>query len=272
VKAAAIAPSESKAATEAPAKTGASTPERKPEKKGLSLPPSPSAQKVPPEAVGQIKELTELIKKTSDSVTKDTLFKKLRDLLSGLQPFIPSKDAKQMIDDAISSFIKDKADDAIMAILEAITGKSPSTMPENRNQTGPDVQQKDLGERIVQGPKITIKDAPAPAPKFSFQYRSGPQKSYEAGAAIKFTLIPPDGFSPSPPFKYLVIVAESDRNVVNPEKGWFAKVQLESASPKLIELLAPPEPGKYVFRVDIGLRGPDYSSVQEFEVSAPQKK
>ena len=266
---AAAAPPEAKAATDAPSKTANDAPEKRPEAKGTSLPPSPTAQKAPSAAVGQIKELTELIKKTSDAATKDTLVRKLRDVLSGLQPFIPAKDAKQMINDAIRSFVKDGADEAIMTILKAITGKSPSTMPENRNQTGPDVQQKDLGEHIFQGPKIPINDAPASAPRFLFQYRNGPQKSYEAGGTIRFTLIPPDNFSSLQGAKRLVIVAEADRNTPNPER--FARIDLESASPKPIELQVPQKPGKYVIRVDIGI-GFDYSNMQEFEVSAPQKK
>ena len=178
---AADAPPDAKAATDAPTKTADGAPEKKLEAKGTSLPPSPSAQKEQPTAIGQIKELMELIKKTSDVATKDTLVSKLTVLLSRLQPFIPAKDAKQMIDDAIRSFVKDKADEAIMAILKAITGKSPSTMPENRNQTGPDVQQKDLGEQIFRGQEIPIKDAPAPAPRFSFQYRNGLRSSTKRG-------------------------------------------------------------------------------------------
>ena len=264
----AVAPPEAKAA-DAPSKAADGAPEKKPEAKGTSLPPSPAAQTPPLTAVGQIKELTELIKKTSDAATKDTLIRKLRDLLSGLQPFIPAKNAKQIIDDAIRSFVKDKADEAIMAILKAIAGKSPTTMPDNRNQTGPDVPQKDLGENIFQGPKIPIKDAPAPPPRFSFQYRNGPQRSYEVGASIRFTLVPPDNFSALQGMKRLVIVAEADRNTPNPER--FARIDLESASPKQIELQAPLKPGKYVIRIDIGL-GFDYSNMQELEVRPHEGK
>ena len=266
---AAAAPAEPRAATDAPAKAGGGAPEKKPEAKGTPRPPSPSAQNAPPTAAGQIKELTELIKKTSDAAVKDPLVRKLRDLLSRLQPFMPAKDAQKEIDDAIKSLIKDGADAGIMAILKAVTGKSPSTMPENRTQTGPNVPPKDLGEHILQGPKIPIKDAPALPSSTSFHYRNGPQKSYQAGAPITFTLVPPDNFNSLQGAKRLVIVAEADRNAPNPER--FARVDLESGSPKPIELQAPQKPGKYVIRVDIGL-GFDFSNMQEFEVNAPQKK
>lgn len=90
-----------------------------------------------------------------------------------------------------------------------------------------------------------------------------------AGATIKFTLIAPDNFSSRQGAKRLVIVAEADRDM--PTQDRFGTVPLESASPKSIEMTAPPTPGKYIFRVDIGL-GFDYSSVQAFEVTAPEKK
>lgn len=259
----------SSAAAPPEAKTTTDAPEKKPETKGISLPPSPPAQNAPPAAVGQIKELTELIQKTSDAAVRDPLVRKLRDLFSTLQPLIPAKDAQKAIDDAIKSLVKDGADAAIMAILKGITGKSPSTVPEDRNQLGPDVPQKDIGEQLFSGPKFPIKDAPALAPRFSFQYKNGPRKSYEPGATITFTLTGPDNFSSLQGAKRLVIVAEADRNTPNPDR--LARIDLESASPRSIELPAPQKPGKYVIRVDIGL-GFDYSNMQEFEVSAPQKK
>jgi hypothetical protein len=236
----------------------------KPETKGTPLPSPPPAHTAPPEVVGEIKALTDLIKKTTDAIQKDALVKKLRDLLSRIQPFMPRQDAQKAIDDAIQSLVKDGAHQAILAILEAVTGKSPTTMPEDRNQTGPNVPQKDVGEKVVKGPKIPWKDAPKLPPRLTFDYRNGLQTSYAAGAPIKFTVVPPENFSELPGGKRLVIVAEADRQTPNPER--FGSVVLDSASPKSIELTAPTQPGKYVIRVDVGL-GFDYSSVRLFEVT-----
>jgi Domain of unknown function (DUF4157) len=247
-------------------------PVNKPDNKttpGVSLPPPPATPNNLALAVGQIKELTELIQKTSDAAKKDPLIRNLRDLLSKLTPFIKTKDAQKMIDNAIESFVKDTTNNAIMSLLTTITGRSPTTMPENRNQTGPNMPEKDLGTRIFQGPKITINDVPKPRTRFSFEYRNGPKKSYEAGSEISFTLIPPDDFSSLPGAKRLVIVADSDRSLLNPER--LHRVSIESASPQQIVLKAPEKPGNYVIRVDTGL-GFDYSSIQNFEVTAPQSK
>jgi outer membrane protein OmpA-like peptidoglycan-associated protein len=230
--------------------------------------PSP-AKKAEPPAVGEIKALTELIKQTADAVKRDPLVRKLRDALAQLQPFMPAKDARKEIDNAIDALVKAGSDAGIMAILQAITGRSPSPVTDQqRQQTGPAVSQLPTPP-IIQGPKIPINDAPKPAPKFSFQYRNGPQKSYAPGATIKFTLIAPDDFSTLPGAKRLVIVAEADRDAPNPDR--FGKVSLESAAPMSIEMTAPQAPGKYLFRVDVGL-GFDYSSMQEFEVTGPGKK
>ncbi|MEP6587267.1 MAG: DUF4157 domain-containing protein [Polaromonas sp.] len=218
------------------------------------------------EVVGQITQLTEAIKRTGDAVLRDPLVKGLRDWLAKVQPFLPAKDAQQMIDDAVRALIKDGVDAGIMAILKAVTGISPQTMPENRNQTGPGTPTKDLGEHIVQGPKITINDAPKPMPRLNFEYKGGPLASYTAGAPMKFTIVPPDNFYALNGGKRLVVTLAADRNVPNPEQR-FATVELTSSSPKVIDITAPDKPGKYVVRVDVGM-GPDYSSVREFEVTA----
>ena len=231
-------------------------------------PPSPGKKETPP-AVGEIKALMELIKKTADATKRDPLVRKLRDALAELQPFMPAGDAKKEIDKAIDSLVKVGTEAGIMAILQAVAGGSPLPVTEKRDQTGPYVPQKDLGQHIFPGLKLPIPDTPRPAPKSSFQYRNGPQKSYAAGATIKFTLIAPDNFSSLQGEKRLVIVAEADRDVPNPDR--LGTVPLESVSPKSIEMSAPQTPGKYLFRVDIGL-GFDYSSVQEFEVTEPEKK
>jgi hypothetical protein len=244
------------------------SPEAKPDTPSGRASPAPvPAKKETPPAVGEIKVLTELIKKTADAAKKDPLVKKLRDALAELQPFMSAKDAKKEIDNAIDALVKAGSDAAIMAILQAITGRSPSPVTDQqRNQTGPLAPQVPTPP-IIQGPKIPINDAPKPAPKFSYEYRNGIKKSYAPGASIKFTLIAPDKSLEGG--KRLVIVAEADRNAANPNR--LGQITLETASPKLIEMTAPQAPGKYVFRVDVGL-GFDYSSVQEFEVTAPDKK
>jgi Domain of unknown function (DUF4157) len=259
--AAPLAPEKSKGA---PSEPSGGLSDKKRETKGTPLPLSPPAQAAPPAAVGEIKGLTDLIKKTTDAAQKDALVKKLRNLFSRIQPFMPPQDAQRAIDDAIQSLVKDGADQGILAILRGVTGVAPTTMPEDRNQTGPNVPQKDLGEKIFKGPKIPWNDAPRLPPRLTFDYRNGLQTSYAAGDPIRFTVIPPENFYELLGAKRVVIVAEADRQTPNPER--FGSVVLDSASPKSIELTAPTKPGKYVIRVDYG-QGFDYSSVRVFEVT-----
>jgi hypothetical protein len=127
--------------------------------------------------------------------------------------------------------------------------------------------EKKIDTTILKGPSIPINDAPKPAPNLTYKYRDVLRKSYAPGAPIKFTLKAPD--KPMQGGKRLVIVAYDDRNEANPKR--FGEVSLESDRPKSIEITAPDAPGKYVFRVNIGL-GFDYSSVEEFDVVAPNKK
>ena len=235
---------------------------------GATTPPAPSAPatKETPPAVGEIKVLTELIKKTADGAKRDPLVRQLRDKIATLQPFIPAADFKQAVDKAIDALVKQGTESGIMAILEAVTGRSPTPVPDKRDQTGPLMRERPLPP-IIKGPSLPIDDAPKPAPRFSYQYRDGVRNSYAPGAPIKFTLMPPD--KPMDGGKRLVIVASDDRDQPNPTR--LGEVSLESDKPTPIEMTAPTTPGKYVIRVNIGLSY-DYSSVQEFEVTSANKK
>jgi outer membrane protein OmpA-like peptidoglycan-associated protein len=246
----------------------------RPSEAGLDAPsghasPVPSLARIEnPPAVGEIRALTEAIKKTAAAVKRDPLVQQLRAALVALQPVMPAKDARRAIDNAIDALVKAGSDAGIMAILQGLAGRSPSPVTDQqRQQTGPAVSQ--IPATMIPGPKLDINDAPKPAPKFSFQYRNGLQKAYAPGATIKFTLIAPDNFSTLPGAKHLVIVAEADRNAVNPAR--LGRVLLETASPQSIEMTAPQVSGKFLFRVDVGL-GFDYSSFQEFEVTGAGKK
>jgi outer membrane protein OmpA-like peptidoglycan-associated protein len=149
----------------------APSPEVKPDTPAGRASPAPSpASKETPPAVGEIKALTELIKKTADAVKRDPLVRKLRDALVEMQPLMPAKDARKAIDDAIDALVKAGSDAGIMAILQAITGRSPSPVTDQqREQTGPAVSQ--VPATILQGPKIPINDAP----KQEFEV-TGPEK------------------------------------------------------------------------------------------------
>ena len=236
-------------------------------------PPSPSTTKPLDQAAREIKEYTELVKKASDAVRRDPLVKKLREALAAIQPFLPAKDAQKIIDDAVRSLVENGIDSGIMAILQAVTGKSPAAMPPagSSRQTGPTVPGVP-GETIIPGPKLPIPDVPKAPPTTSFHYKNGPHRSYAPGDKIKFTVVPPESFLSITGAKRVVILAEAARKEVNPDpKDRFGQVVLESASPTEVEFTAPQKPGKYVIRVDIGMSFEE-SSIQDFEVAEPEKK
>jgi outer membrane protein OmpA-like peptidoglycan-associated protein len=244
---------------------------------GVTQPPTgtraaPATQAIPgnqaqPAAVGEIKALTELIKKTADATKRDPLVRQLRDALARLQPFMPAADFKKEIDKAIDALVKQGTESGIMAILQAAAGKAPTSVGDTHDQPGANIPQKDLNEHILKAPPIPIPDTPKPAPRFSYEYRNGVKKSYAPGANIEFTLIPPD--KPMSGGKRVVILASADRNEQNPAP--LGKFSIESDKPTPVEMKAPDAPGKYVIRVNVGL-GFDYSSIQEFEVTAAEKK
>jgi outer membrane protein OmpA-like peptidoglycan-associated protein len=237
--------------------------------------PAPSAgatqtvpgQQAQPSPVGEIKALTELIKKTADAAKRDPLVSKLRDALARLQPVMPAADFKKEIDKAIDALVKQGTESGIMAILQAVAGKAPTPAVDTHDQPGGTLPQKDLNQHILKGPAIPIPDTPKPAPKFSYEYRNGLKQSYAPGAKIEFTLVPPD--KPMSGGKRVVILAYADRNEQNPVP--LSKVLIESDKSTPVEMKAPDAPGKYVIRVNIGF-GFDYSSIQEFEVAAAEKK
>jgi outer membrane protein OmpA-like peptidoglycan-associated protein len=229
---------------------------------------SPTSSPVPAETARRVLTLADLVAQAGDAATRDPLIRSLRDLLSEIQPLMSKEDAQKAIDDAIRSVIKDGVNDAIKALLEGLAGQSAQTMPAEPSQVGPVIPEMDRGEQILKGPKIPINDAPAVRPRTTFDYRNGPRSSYPPGAQITFTLLPPANFADLKGGKRLVIVSDAERDATNANR--LARVTLESGAPRTVTLTAPTTPGKYVFRVDVGL-GYDYSSMREFEVKAPTK-
>jgi hypothetical protein len=230
--------------------------------------PSPATKSIPPGLTADVDALTEQIQKTADAVKKDVLVKGLRDKLAVLVPFMTVPDAKKAIDDAIDSLVKEGSKAGINAILQAITGKSATPMPD-RDHLPPPFPQKDLKEQIFKGPAIPIPDVPKRAPRLLWDYRNGPQATYPPGATIRFTVVPPEDFLTLSGSKRVVLVADADRAVNGAIP--LGKVFLESASPTSVEFKAPTTVGKYVIRVDVGMDIAT-ASARDVEVKDDQTK
>jgi hypothetical protein len=261
------------ATSSGPANTGAATAGPAPEtsgRKGTPLPPPPppvtSKKSADDAKVREIQIYTEGVKKAQEAVSRDELVRKLRDALSSIQPFLPQKDAQKMIDDALRSLVKEGIDSGIKAILQAITGKSPKAMPEDRSQIGPYPPSGVKGTQIITSPAIPIPDTPKPRSRTSFGYK-GLRKSYLPGETMKFTVLPPQK-SETMTGKRVVIVADADRDKVNPDK--LAGPTPIRDTDTDVEFKAPESAGKYVVRIDIGMNF-DYSSTFDFEVQEVKK-
>jgi len=246
-----------------------------PAPKGQPLPQPPAAankQKPPAANIAKINELTELIKKTQDAAKRDPIIRALRDEFAKIQPFMPQKDAKKAIDDAIDSLVKTGFDEAIKAILKGIIGKDPSAVDPNHGpQTGP------YAPTPFPSPQVKIPlplpfDKPPQVPKsFQYHFKDGPRKTYGPGEDIKFTVVPPSDFDTTSGSKRLIIVAEADRSADIPER--LGQFDLESSKEAKVQMKAPQKPGKYVIRVDVAGRrsAADSASDQEFEVTEAKK-
>jgi outer membrane protein OmpA-like peptidoglycan-associated protein len=243
---------------------------------GYSLPPpvaapGPRAQtgpvaKVPPDVVRRITVLEEALERTADAVARDKIVRQIRDLVASIpQPFASKEEVVKGLDDAIKAGVTEGIKKAIQAALEAIAGQPATTQPSGPSHTLP-LPSSAPGERIIPGPSIPFDYVPKPSPRTTFQFSGGPRASYAPGAAITFTLVPPDNFQTIPGSKRVVIVAAADRTAVNPDR--LAQMRIESGSKQSITLVAPSKPGRYVIRVDIGMSFED-SSMQEFEVKSP---
>jgi hypothetical protein len=255
-------------AAEGPAKAGGGAADQ-PAAKGTPLPKSPATPKAPPKLVGEIQGLTDAVREATEIAKKTFLIGKLRDKLAEAQPFLPPGEAKKLIDEALDSLANEGVKQGIMKILEILAGKSATTMPEDRNPKGPNVPEGVPGQNIQKGPKIPLDFGVERGKQLSFEYKNGLRKSYTAGEAMKFTIVPPYYLDSLQGNKRVVIVAaaEARQDNARPIGNSF---QLNTSTTQEITLTAPSEPGKYVVRVDVGMETQN-NSAQEFEVTAGKK-
>lgn len=237
----------------------------------LADPPGPAigpdAPSTDPKA--RINLLTELILTTADKTRKDQLVRELRDWLVKIQPVMPKDAAKKAIDDAITSLVDKGIKAGIMALLQAATGKSPSTMPpdSDNNHTGPAIAPKDLGEHVIKLPPLPLDNVPK-SHRYSFEFH-GLKSPYKPGAYFDFTLYTPDGFEPNGQAGAgRVVVMEFEDFTKNGGKdaNRIRSVRIESKGKVSMSVLAPEAPGRYVLGVIVGFEF--QSTTAEFTVEA----
>jgi hypothetical protein len=202
--------------------------------------------RAPQAVVGEITVLTELIERAQDAATRDPLVRTLRDLVASLQPVLPKQDAAKLIDDALRSFINDGVKDLLMKVLELAAGRSATRMPEDRSQTGPNVPQADLGQKILPGPKLPFDVAPAAPPRFVFEFKD--VRGTRVGSFVNLRLVVPADYDDLAGAKRIVVLPEG--NDTQPVK--VVLLPLTAKGPVTVEFPAPSEPGRYVLEVWIG--------------------
>jgi Domain of unknown function (DUF4157) len=240
-----------------------------PAAKGTPLPKSPGTPKVPPEDLAQIDALANAVREATEIAKKTFLLGQLRDKLAGLEPGgIPKADLTKLIDEALDSLAKEGVKAGLKTLLEAITGTSATTMPEDRNPRGPNVPEGVPGQKTQSLPKIPLDFGTKRPANLAFHYEKGWRSSYAAGEFMKFTVVLPDNQDLVTGLR-LVIVPAAEAKSANHGKLPRDPVPLTSKT-QVIDLRAPDEPGKYVILVDVGM-GPVAGSAQEFEVTAAKK-
>ena len=106
-------------------------------------------------------------------------------------------EAKKKLNDAIDSLVATGSKKLLTALLTAIVGKAPTTMPpDGQRPTGPPLKEKDIGEQIFKSPELPLPwDKPKKPTQNYFEFRGLPRKA-RASSYIDFKLRTPHWFEP----------------------------------------------------------------------------
>jgi outer membrane protein OmpA-like peptidoglycan-associated protein len=220
---------------------------------------------VPPDIAKEIKDLSDLIAVTADNVKRDPLVRALRNAVVKAQPFLDDDTAKKALDDAIVSGTTQAINEALKAVLSAVTGKPFPSGPPNLPPTGPNVQEKDLNTRVFNLPPVNI-DTPAPVRTYSFKLDKV-KPSYKPGEWIDVYVTAPTGFTNTLPAVAHVIVADP-KNLQDQgsQATRLADVSVAFEGTQKRSLQAPTKAGKYVLAVVVGFAVRS-EATQEFTVA-----
>lgn len=224
---------------------------------------------LPSAPVKRAEVLADLVTKVSDTARRDPIVRALRDTIAKIQPLMSQADAKKKIDEAIAKLVEKGAKDALMALLKAAVGKAPTKVDRDApRKDGPNLREKDLGERILKTPELPLPiDKPPPVKVLRFRIE-GIARAYKAGQGIDFALTTPDYFKPDDAKLGAARVEIStkedfDKHQGRPTVGNGRHITQRGR--QKLWLPAPMEPGRYAIFVRQGT-GIEDSSVEEFEV------
>lgn len=240
-----------------------------PKKKGLDDAEITKALKsLPSEPAKRAEALADLVTKVSDKARRDPIVKALRDVIAKIQPFMSDADAKKKIDKAISDLVEKGVKEGLLQLLKAVVGKEPTKVDRDApRQDGPNMPEKDLGEKIIKTPPIDLPFDKPPKLKV-LRFRIEAPKTVPPSKYFDFTLTTPDGFKPDDSktgaaWVQIATKDDYDKNGGRPPIG--RGVHITNKGKQKLSHAAPDDPGRYVIFVKVG-PGVEASSAEEFEV------
>lgn len=212
--------------------------------------------KLPADPKKQVDLLADAIVKVQDAAKRDKLVVLLRDAIVKIQPVMPDKDAKKAIDKAIDSLIATGSKKLLMTLIETVVGKKATKMPDEgkRDQIGPLVKEKDLGEHILKSPELPLPfDQPPKVHRNSFEFRGLPKKA-RASSYLDFKLRTPDWFEPYGKMGAgrVVVMLADDFKKNRDGAARLSDKRIENKGEVAMSLLLPLDPGSYVIGIVVG--------------------
>lgn len=217
--------------------------------------------KMPSDPKQQVDLFARAIEKAQDAVVRDKLVRGLRDQIAKIpQPFLEPGEVKKKIDEAIRSLIESKSKELLLKLIEAAVGQSAQRMPEvdAKPRYGPQVQEKDLGEKILRIDLPFPGDQPKKITRGHFEFRGLPKRA-KAGSYVSFKLLTPHWFDPgkTPGSWVEAIRAEDHRRDGDAARSPLQGTHIEQTGELSLSLALPSDAGAWVIaiRIQSGLEG-----------------
>ncbi len=231
--------------------------------------PAFDASKMPSEPKARADFLADAILQVKDAVKRDKLVAALRDTLVKIQPFMDDAEAKKKLNDAIDSLVETGSKKLLTALLTAIVGKAPTTMPpDGQRPTGPPLKEKDIGEQIFKSPELPLPwDKPKKPTQNYFEFRGLPRKA-RASSYIDFKLRTPHWFEPYGKMGAgrVVVMKAEDHKKEGDRATKLSDKRIEQTGEVALSIGLPEEPGAYVVGVYVG-SGLEHTPIEPLELT-----
>jgi len=224
---------------------------------------------MPSEPKARADFLADAIVQVKDAVKRDKLVAALRDTIVKIQPVMDDAEAKKKLNDAIDSLVETGSKKLLTALLTAIVGKAPTTMPpDGQRPTGPPLKEKDIGEQIFKSPELPLPwDKPKKPTQNYFEFRGLPRKA-RASSYIDFKLRTPHWFEPYGKMGAgrVVVMKAEDHKKEGDRATKLSDKRIEQTGEVAMSIGLPEEPGAYVVGVYVG-SGLEHTPIEPLELT-----